>query len=116
MKRIRDATTIIGALEDGALASDLSHKITGALVHLKEQCGNRPKAKAKGKVVLTIDLEVEGSSATITANVEQKLPKAPRASTFYWVLDDGSLSTEHPQQLNMFSGPRPTATSEAETA
>ena len=114
MKRIRDATTIIGALEGGELAQELSSQITSALSQLKDQCGNRPKAKAKGKVVLTLDLEVEGSSATITGNIEAKVPKPARGSSFYWVLDDGSLSTEHPQQMNMFSGPR--AAGEAESA
>ncbi len=106
MKRIRDAQTIIGALEDGDLAGDLSREITDTLKILKEQCGNRPKAKAKGKVILTLDLEVEGNSATITPEIASKRPKPIRGSSFYWVLDDGALSTEHPQQINMFSGPR----------
>lgn len=106
MKRIRDAQTIIGALENGEAAAELSKEITATLAALKEMTGGRPKGKAKGKVTLTLDLEVEGSSATITANIESKRPKPVRGSSFYWVLDDGSLSTEHPQQTSMFDGPR----------
>lgn len=113
MTRIREATTILGAMEDGELAKELSRQITDSLRQLKEQCGNRPKAKAKGKVVLTIDMEVESGAVTMTADVTAKVPKPPRASTFYWVLDDGSLSTEHPQQLSMFAGPRATANAES---
>ncbi|MBB6308947.1 hypothetical protein [Xanthobacter tagetidis] len=109
MQRIRDAQTIIGALEGGDLAQEMSVQITGALAQLKELTGGRPKAKAKGKVVLTLDIEVEGSQATITGAIEAKVPKPARGSSFYWVLDDGSLSTEHPQQMNMFAGPRPLA-------
>lgn len=106
MKRIRDAQTIIGSLEDGEAVAALSKELTETLADLKAQCGNRPKAKAKGTVSLTLTIEVEGGSATITADVQSKRPKPVRGSSFYWVLDDGSLSTEHPQQMNMFGGPR----------
>lgn len=106
MQRIRDAQTILGALEGGDLARELSNQITGALAQLKEQAGNRPKNKVKGKVALVLDLEVEAGAATITGNIETKLPKPARGSSFFWVLDDGALSTEHPQQMNFFSGPR----------
>jgi hypothetical protein len=106
MKRIRDAQTIIGALEGGDAAAELSREITETLAALKEQTGSRPKAKAKGKVILTLEIEVEAGAATITADIVSKRPKPVRGSSFYWVLDDGSLSTEHPQQMNMFGGPR----------
>lgn len=108
MARIRDAQTIIGSLENGELAQEISTQITGALAALKELTGGRPKASAKGKVVMTLHIEVEGNGGTtITADVEAKVPKPPRPTSFYWVLDDGSLSTEHPQQMSMFAGPRP---------
>lgn len=106
MKRIRDAQTIIGTLEDGDLANEVSNQITDALRQLKEQCGNRPKAKAKGKVTLTLNLLVQDGAVTIDCEVAAKVPKPPRASSFFWVLEDGSLSTEHPKQIDMFSGPR----------
>lgn len=106
MKRIRDSQTIIGALEGGEVAAVLSKEIIETLLALKEHTGGRPKAKAKGKVILTLDLEVEGNSAEITADIQSKRPKAVRGASFYWVLDDGSLSTEHPQQANLFEGPR----------
>lgn len=109
MKRIRDAQTIIGSLNGGEVASELSTQLTDTLAALKEHCGGRPKAKAKGKVTLVFDIEVEGNVAEITANIESKRPKPIRASSIYWVLDDGALSTEHPQQADMFSGPREAA-------
>jgi hypothetical protein len=106
MKRIRDAQTIIGALEGGEAAAELSKEITETLAALKEQTGGRAKAKVKGSVTLKLDIEVEGNNATITADIQSKRPRPVRGSSFYWVLDDGSLSTEHPQQMNMFGGPR----------
>lgn len=109
MKLIRDGQTIVGMLEGGEVASALGREITETLAALKEHCGGRPKVKAKGKVTLVFDLEVEGSSATITADVSSKRPKPVRGASFYWVTDDGALSTEHPQQINMFGGPRDAA-------
>lgn len=106
MKRIRDAQTIIGSLEGGEAAAELSATITETLSYLRDHCGGRPKAKAKGKVTLTIDIEVEGSTAVLTADIAVKKPKRTRGSSFFWVTDDGSLSTEHPSQTDMFAAPR----------
>jgi hypothetical protein len=91
MKKIRDSQTIIGSLEGAELA------------------GNRPKNAFKGTVTLDIKLVVEAGTVEITAGISSKRPKAPRGKSFFWVLDDGSLSTEHPQQTDMFSGPRAAA-------
>lgn len=107
MKRIRDAQTIIGMLEGGELAAQLSSDITETLAKLKdlgEVMGK--KAKVKGKVVLALDFEMEAGAVTVSASIDTKVPKAPRGTSYYWVLDDGSLSTEHPQQTDMFAGPR----------
>ncbi|MGY6709750.1 MAG: hypothetical protein ACXIVF_15630 [Rhizobiaceae bacterium] len=109
MKRIRDSQTIIGALEGGEAAAELSREITDTLAKLKELSGDRPKSKIKGSVTLKLDIEVENGAAVITADIASKRPKPVRGSSFYWVLDDGSLSTEHPQQTDMFAGPRSAA-------
>lgn len=106
MKRIRDAQTIIGMLEDGEVAAELSKEITETLAKLKVLSGDRPKSKIKGSVTLKLSIEVEAGTATIGADIDSKRPKPVRGSSFYWVLDDGSLSTEHPQQTDMFAGPR----------
>jgi aminoglycoside phosphotransferase family enzyme len=106
MKRIRDAQTIVGMLEDGDFANDLGKAITDMTAELKQRCGNRPKAKMSGEIKVTLKFEVDQNSVTISTGIDPKLPKVPRADSFYWVADDGSLSTEHPQQTDMFAGPR----------
>jgi hypothetical protein len=107
MKKIRDAQTIIGMLEGGELAQALSGDITETLTKLKDlsdQMGR--KAKVKGKVMLTLDFEVEAGAVEVLAGIDTKVPKAPRSRSFYWVTEDGALSTEHPQQTDMFAGPK----------
>jgi hypothetical protein len=102
MSRIRDAQHILGWLEGGQLASDMSDEIRETLAELKEAAGDRPKSKAKGEVRLTLKFVVEQGITTIEADITSKRPKPLRSSTVAWVLDDGSLSTEHPKQINMF--------------
>ena len=99
MKRIRDATTIIGMLEDGELAGDLSNEISRLLDALRDAAG--PKSKAKGSLTLKLNFAVEGVSTEIDAEISTKVPKSKRGRSFFFVTDDG-LSTEHPKQTSMF--------------
>lgn len=108
-RKIKDATTVIGMLERGQVAADLSTVLTDTLRILKEQSDQRPKAKIKGKVALTLNIVVEEGAVQIEAAIENKVPKPVRSTSFYWVTEDGALSTEHPQQADMFSGPRAAA-------
>jgi hypothetical protein len=112
MKKIRDGQTIIGMLEGGQLAASLGTEITETLAKLKELAGDRPKNVVKGSVTLKVELKVENGTVEVECHLDSKRPKPARARSFYWVLDDGSLSTEHPQQTDMFNGPREARTRE----
>jgi len=48
MKRIRDAQTILGTLEDGKAIQALSKELVETLAYLKEHSADRPKARVKG--------------------------------------------------------------------
>jgi len=99
MKNIRDATTMIGMLEDGQLSRDMSVEVNQVIGKLRDLAGN--KGKAKGRVTLTLDFEVEGSSTVINAAIASKTPASKRSSSFFFVNDEG-LSTEHPRQTTLF--------------
>lgn len=106
MQRIRDQQVIIGSLEGGQYSADLSGTITGAVAEAKA-LATTPKKTVKAKVTATFDIEVEyGGLTSITGDIAVKLPKKPRQSTVFWATDDGSLSTEHPMQQDMFAPPR----------
>jgi hypothetical protein len=100
MARLRDGQTIFGALEGGQLAQDFGELVREAITDLHNLTGGRPKAKEKGEVTLKVKIAVDGSgSAEIAVDLEKKTPKAPRATSFYWIdAETGALSTEHPQQ------------------
>lgn len=104
--RIRDAQTIIGMLERGDLNAELSKEITDLSAYLKASTEGRKKAKAKGSITLKLNFVVEDGTMIISPDITVKKPKAPRGDSIFWVLDDGALSTQHPQQEDMFAGPR----------
>lgn len=103
---IRDSQTLIGMLEGGELNEELSDKLKKTLAELNGLSHNDPKRAFKGEVNLKLSLSVAAGMVTINANIATKVPNLPRRSSVYWVTDAGALSTEHPQQHDMFAGPR----------
>ena len=104
MKVLRQATDIIARVERG----DLNHDLTNEIEHVLKELADRapPKGKIKGQVKLTLNFTVDGSSVEFEAGIESKLPKKARRSEMYFVTQDGALSLEHPQQTDIFDGPR----------
>lgn len=104
MALIREGLQIIGMVDDGDLANEFTAELQRMLATCKEHAG--PKGKAKGQVTLVVTAEFEGGIVTLAGDVATKVPKKKRGSSMYWVLPDGTVSTEHPQQMSMFAGPR----------
>lgn len=106
MKTIRDASMIIGLLENGELNPAFSSEISETMQKLSEMSEDAPSRTIKGSVSLKLDFEVKDGMVTINSKLESKTPKRPRKSSVFWVLDGGALSTEHPRQHDLFPGPR----------
>lgn len=107
MKIIRDAQALMGMLESGELNREFTEQFTQVLEKLDELSNDQPKITFKGEVSLKLKLEVKNGMVEINAEIPPaKLPKIPRRATVYFLVDGGRLSTEHPQQNDMFGGPR----------
>ncbi len=107
MKLIRDAQALIGMLEGGELNDEASNQLADVLQKLLDLSNDRPKTTFKGEVSIKIKLAVKDGMVEIDAELPPpKLPKLPRKTSVYWVVEGGKLSTEHPQQSDMFGGPR----------
>lgn len=102
MKKIRDASTIIGLLENGQLNPALSEEIADTLNKLSEMSEDNPHATFKGTTTLKLSFAVKDGMVTIAADMASSTPKRPRKNTVFWVVEDGALSTEHPRQHDMF--------------
>ncbi len=98
--KIRDATQVIGMLERGDLAAALTEKLQEVIDAVRDAAG--PKTTAKGSLTLRIDVAVQGVQITLEGDIASKTPKIKRAATVYFLSPDGSISTEHPQQAEMF--------------
>src|SRR5579871_3855132 len=98
--KIRDATQIIGMLERGELAADLSTRLAEVIEACREAAG--PKSTAKGEIALKLAIEVQGVSITLSGEIATKTPKLKRRGSVYFLTNDGAISTEHPQQTDMF--------------
>jgi hypothetical protein len=90
-------------IERGDAAHDLTIEIEKVLKAVQDAAG--PKTAAKGNVTLKLNFEVSGVNLTIDAEITSKVPKRPRGKSMYFLTGDGEISTEHPQQPDMF-GPR----------
>lgn len=102
MSRIRDFNTLVGFIDRGHVIREGNEKLATVLETLTTLSAESPKKKVKGRVILEVDIEVVNGVATISAAVKHKVPEPERGSTLLWLTDDGELSTEHPQQIDMF--------------
>lgn len=97
---------MIAHLEDGNLNHDLStavHDIVGALTTYVINHGGKPK----GKLVLTLDFKLEGSTFEIKPTIKKDVPAEPRGTAHLWSTAENLLTPVNPKQMQMFSGPRP---------
>jgi hypothetical protein len=106
VKKIRDMQTIIGMLEGGALNAELSEEVTTTLGKLADMSTERSGATFKGETKLTLNFEVKDGMVVIRTEFASKTPKRPRRTSMFWIVEDGALSAEHPQQHDLFGGPR----------
>lgn len=100
VQKLVNATDIIGRLENGDLAHDLSGEIRAVIQALQEAAGD--KHVAKGSVTLTLKFEQQGIKTEIDAEISSKTPKKTRPRSFFFTTEDGALSLEHPNQHDMF--------------
>lgn len=110
MKKFIDSQTLLGVLDTGQTRLQFTDELQETLAAMQECNGDRPKSKAKGSVTLKLNITLENGMVQIEADVSSKRPKPANGSTLYWLTEDNELSTEHPKQTDMFSGPREVTT------
>ena len=98
--KLREASQVLGLLERGSLMSDLTSELAKVIAACQDAAG--PKSGAKGVVSLKLNISVEGVEITFDAELDAKLPKRRRQRSTFFVGADGVLSTEHPNQIDLF--------------
>lgn len=106
MTQARTAGNFVDMLEDGRLSRDIAAHLRGLqqqMAHVHDATGR----KAKGKLVVTIDLEKEGEHFDARAKFTVKAPEVPRPKTVMWSdPTTGNFTRFPPGQAQMF-GTRP---------
>lgn len=98
----------LGCLEDGQLVADLTTAQQKLLAALNNAVLDGAK-KAKGKMTLVLDYELEGGTVEIKSDIKTVEPKTARARTILWTDSQHNLSRTNPRQRSLFedvNGPR----------
>lgn len=99
----RDLPGLLQVLESGRFAQDTADDYKALITKMEsaaEEGG--PKLKVKGKIVLTIDLELFDRAYTITAAAKITPPKRPAGRTNMFSTSANTLSRQHPLQMDAF--------------
>lgn len=101
MPEKHSALWFIGNLEDGAFAAKLTDEIADLNAAMNDFIQDGAK-KAKGKIVITIDLELSNGVFDIEASAKLTAPKSAPPRTVMWSTPNNDFSLEHPRQMSMF--------------
>ena len=94
---LKNTPDILGSLERGALSKDFAtamQEVLHALEHLQ---------KGKGSITLKLNFNADNGVVQIASTIATSIPKAPRKTSNYFITDDGYLSMQHPDQVDIFT-------------
>ena len=108
----RSFAQFLQMLEDGQLNADLSE----ALRNLNAAMNNHVQTfggKCKGYITVKIDFALEKGVFDITADFQEKLPKAKRDRSIAWSTPGNNFTPENPRQMSLFAKPRDVTSEDA---
>ncbi|MBO9457941.1 MULTISPECIES: hypothetical protein [Stappiaceae] len=112
-RTIRNLGELIGLLNRGRFVEKCNEELERVMMALEDL----PEQKGKAKITLEITIARQQELVNITPVVKAKLPESGTFSATPFWESDGALSVEHPNQRDMFAGPRkadPAATHDRE--
>ena len=102
LKLIQDFATVLRLHSRGRFLAKIDDKLREAIVALEEH----PDDAAKATLTVTIDIVKMQDRRDIKPKVTVKLPEEKGFGPMTLFAVDGGLSVEHPNQIDMFAGPR----------
>lgn len=102
----RSVTDALSVLEGGAFDADLSATYRDLVQQMQQAAeDNGGKAKVNGKIVITLTLSLENDVFDLIADAKATPPKRVPRRTVMYATPDGTLSRQHPQQMDAFLRP-----------
>ncbi len=108
LPRLMQFNHLLPMLRNGAVTDEMSQEIARVVRRVNDQEGSgKPKT---GTVTLKLTVAKHSSQKStadavlILAEVASKAPEDPEPTDFFFLDDEGTLSTEHPNQKDAFGG------------
>lgn len=101
---LRSFCTMLGLVSRGELATALDKEMELVINTLDAL----PNGVGKAKITIEVEFIAELGRMDVKANFKTKLPETKVfMKTPFWSIE-GSLSVQHPSQVDLFAGPRAT--------
>lgn len=92
---------LIALCEEGQLDADIARD-SRKLVHALRAVAMTQGGKARGKITITLDVEVEGEMIMLRGDYAVKEPKVKRARSAMFATEDGRITPNRPNQHQFF--------------
>ena len=104
-RTIRTLSELLGLLDRGRVGEALDEHMRQLIKALEDL----PSEKGKARLTLDIDVAFQGGQFSILPSIKMKLPQGKAFNpTTLWA-SQGEFSVQHPNQVDLFPGPRAAA-------
>lgn len=98
-------TVFLAELQDGAFNAELTERLSDLTAQM-QRLADATGGKQKGKLTISIDLQLDRGVYDVSADAAVKLPKEIRGRSIMYGQPGGGLSRRNPRQTEMdFAGP-----------
>lgn len=93
----RTFAMLVADVEDGQLNGDMTDVVQDLIAKMNDAAMSK-SGKAKGKLVVTLNFELDGGIFTITSDHKVTVPKMARMKSVFWCTPENNLSRRNPSQ------------------
>jgi len=94
---------LLGLLEDGDLNAEMADRYRDLIGDMENAAAETSgKTKVKGKMVITIDLALQGGAYEVTGDLKVTAPKRSPRRTVMYATEGNGLSRTRPNEPDMF--------------
>jgi len=97
-KIISGFTHLLNTLQGGKFQADLSDELHNLLIEMGTYAAGPGNHRAKGKLTIVLDFEMELDAMRVRTNIVAKAPQLPSRPTMLFITPGNRLSLEHPMQ------------------
>ena len=102
---IMSFATFLQNLQDGGLHAELSTELANAVAEMNNARLDG-QAKPKVKIVVTVDMTLDGQTVDVNADYSVKMPRTTRERSVFWTTPRNTLTRSNPKQHDLPFGPR----------